>query len=304
MGSSQLRIIISGASGLIGASLREFLRESGHQVDVLVRRTASGRDELRWDPAAEIIDADALEGADAVVHLSGANLAEGRWTAARKKEFFDSRVKTTQFFSRILAGLKKRPAVLIAASAIGYYGNRGDETLTEDSPRGTGFLADLCEHWEAASTAASDAGIRVVRPRIGVVLSSKGGALAKMLTPFKLGMGGVVGSGHQYMSWIELADLMRVFELCLNEKRINGSINATSPNPVTNHDFVKTLGHVLGRPTLLPVPNFTIDLMFGEMGRTLLLEGARVMPAKLIERKFDFKYPTLEAALRAALEHD
>jgi uncharacterized protein (TIGR01777 family) len=297
-----VRIIISGASGLIGTRLRQFLRDRGHKVDILVRHTPRSSDEIGWNPADHKIDADALEGADAVFHLSGASLADGRWTAARKNEFVDSRVKTTDFLSRTLASLKHRPGVLIAASAIGYYGNRGDEKLTENSRKGTGFLPDLCEQWEAASAPASNAGIRVVRPRIGIVLSSKGGALAKMLTPFKLGMGGVVGSGRQYMSWITLADLMRIFELCLSDKQIDGMINATSPNPVTNHDFVKTLGHVLGRPTLVPVPAFTIDMMFGEMGRTLLLEGAKVIPAKLLERKFDFKYPSLEAGLWAALK--
>ena len=300
---TKLRIVISGASGLIGTALRGRLSEAGDQVQVLVRRSA-GPGEIPWDPAAGSIDATALEGLDAVVHLSGASLAEGRWSETKKKEFVDSRVGSTRFLSRTLAALKQRPAVLVAASAIGFYGNRGDETLTESSANGAGFLPDLCEQWEAASAPASDAGIRVVRPRIGLVLSSHGGALAKMLTPFKLGMGGVIGSGRQYMSWIAIADLLRVIETCLHDQTLSGPVNATAPNPVTNHDFVKTLGHVLGRPTLMHVPAFTIDLMLGEMGRTLLLEGAKVIPQKLVERRFQFTCPTLESALRAALEHD
>jgi uncharacterized protein (TIGR01777 family) len=300
--ASKLKIALSGASGLIGTALRRFLSEGGHYVELLVRRSA-GASEIRWDPAAGTIDANALEGVDAVVHLSGASLAEGRWTEAKKKEFFDSRVGSTRLLGRTLAVLKRKPAVLVSASAIGFYGNRGDEALTEASAKGSGFLPDLCEQWEAAAGEARDAGIRVVHPRIGLVLSSHGGALAKMLTPFKLGMGGVIGSGRQYMSWIAIADLLRVIEACLHDPALSGAVNATAPNPVTNHDFVKTLGHVLGRPTLMHVPAFTIDLMLGEMGRTLLLEGAKVIPTKLIERKFVFACPTLESALRAALEH-
>jgi len=302
--SGRLRIAISGASGLIGTALRRFLSGRGHRIEFLVRRASAVAGETRWDPAAGTIDAEALEGVDAVVHLSGASLAEGRWTEAKKKEFFDSRVGSTRLLSRTLAGLEKKPAVLVVASAIGFYGNRGDETLTESSPKGAGFLPDLCEQWEAAGAPASDAGIRLVHPRIGLVLSSHGGALPKMLTPFKLGLGGVVGSGRQYMSWIAIADLLRVIEACLHDDSLNGPVNATAPNPVTNQQFVKMLGHLLGRPTFVPVPVFTIDLMLGEMGRTLLLEGAKVIPAKLKEHQFAFACPTLESALRSALEHD
>ena len=302
--TTKFRITISGASGLIGTALRRFLSQGGHRVDVLVRRSSPAQGDISWDPAAGTIEAARLEGIDAVVHLSGASLAEGRWSEAKKKEFVNSRVGSTRFLSRTLAGLKQKPAVLVAASAIGFYGNRGDETLTEESAKGAGFLPELCEQWEAASAPASDAGIRVVRPRIGLVLSSHGGALAKMLTPFKLGMGGVIGSGRQYMSWIAIADLLRVIDTCLHDQTLSGPVNATAPNPVTNQDFVKTLGRVLGRPTLMHVPAFTIDLMLGEMGRTLLLEGAKVIPQKLVERRFQFTCPTLESALRAALEHD
>jgi uncharacterized protein (TIGR01777 family) len=297
-----LRVLISGASGLIGTALKWFLTTGAHQVDVLVRHPADpDKNEIRWDPLAGTIDAAALEGVDAVVHLSGERLSAGRWTEERKRRFAESRVKSTDLLSRTLAGLKRRPAVMVSASAIGMYGDRGDEPLTESSPKGTGFLPDLCQQWEDAARPASNAGIRVVHPRIGIVMSARGGALATMLPPFKLGGGGVIGSGKQYMSWIALDDLVAIFHEVIFNPLLSGAVNATAPTPVTNHEFVKTLGRVLNRPTFLPLPAAVVNLVFGEMGKHLLLEGARVLPGRLEAIGFSFLYPTLERALRSEL---
>ena len=297
-----MRIVISGASGLIGRALQFALVDGGHQVFVLVRRPIAGAGEIFWNPSAGSIDAAALEGMDAVINLSGKNLAAGRWNDARKKEFATSRIGSTLLLSRTLAELQERPRVLISASAIGFYGDRGEELLTEASPPGTGFLAELCEKWEGAAQPARDAGIRVVHPRIGVVVSRDGGALKKMLLPFKLGVGGVIGSGRQYISWISLEDLIEVFKMALEDSRAEGAINAVAPEPFTNRVFTKTLGRVLRRPTILPMPAMVVKLLFGEMGKTLLLEGAKVVPQKLETLGFQFHHPTLEAALRAELD--
>jgi len=296
------RILISGASGLIGTALRHFLTTGGHQVDTLVRHLPrQSKGEIVWDPLAGKIDSDALEGVDAVIHLSGESLSAGRWTADRKKRFEESRVKSTDLLARTLAGLKKRPEVLVSASAIGMYGDRGDEPLTEASPPGTGFLPDLCQKWENAARPAAEAGIRVVHPRIGIVMSARGGALATMLPPFKLGGGGVIGSGNQYMSWISLDDLIAVIHEAIFNPQLSGPVNATAPNPVTNRQFTKTLGSVLHRPTFLPLPAPVVKLVFAEMGERLLLEGAKVFPARLEEIGFSFLHPTLEEALRSEL---
>ena len=296
------RILISGASGLIGTALKAFLTTGGHQVDVLVRRAASpSNGEIEWDPVAGKINADALEGVDAVVHLWGESLSAGRWTAERKKRFAESRLKSTALLSRTLAGLQRRPEVLVSASAIGMYGDRGDETLTESSPKGAGFLPDLCQQWEDAARPAQEAGIRVVHPRIGIVMSARGGALATMLPPFKMGGGGVIGSGRQYMSWISLYDLVAVFHEAIFNPQLTGPVNATAPNPVTNREFVNSLGTVLHRPTLFPLPAAVVKLAFGEMGERLLLDGAKVLPRRLEEIAFSFIHPTLESALRAEL---
>jgi uncharacterized protein (TIGR01777 family) len=297
-----MRIVISGASGLIGTALRASLGGAGHQVVVLVRRpVAGGADEVAWDPAGGKIDAAGLEGADAIVNLSGRNLAEGRWTEARKKDFGDSRIASTELLGPTLAGLRRPPGVFVSASAIGLYGDRGDEVLSESSSRGSGFLPDLCEKWESAADAARAAGIRVVHPRIGVVLSLRGGALKKMLLPFKLGLGGVIGSGRQYMSWIALSDLIRIIETAITQPTISGPVNAVAPSPVTNRQFTKALGRVLRRPTVLPMPAPLVKLLLGEMGRTFLLEGARVVPKKLTDCGYQFAHPSLEQALRAEL---
>ena len=296
---ARLRIAISGASGLVGGMLRPFLTTGGHEVCPLVRRSPHrSLGEIHWNPDAGTLDSPSLEGIDAAIHLSGSNIASGRWTQARKADFARSRVQSTQLLCRTLSRLKKPPKVLISASATGIYGNRGEERLTEDSPLGEGFLPDLCRQWEAATLAAQEAGIRVVHMRIGIVLSAKGGALSKLLTPYRLGLGGRIGSGQQYMSWISSDDLLGVFLQCLFDERLRGPINAVSPGALTNAQFAAMLAGVLHRPALMPLPAATISLAFGEMGRTILLEGARVVPGKLQSLGFRFAYPTLEEALR------
>ena len=298
-----LRVLISGGSGLVGGALHPYLGDRGHPVQHLVRRTPRPQSgEIAWDPATGSIDAGALEGFDAVIHLSGQNIAAARWSAPVKQGLRESRVQSTALLSRTLAGLTRKPRVMVSASAIGFYGNRGDETLTEDAPPGAGFLPDLCRQWEAAAAPAGDAGIRVVYPRIGVVLAQRGGALKSLLTPFKLGLGGIVGSGRQYWSWISLDDLLAVIHRCLVDDNLAGPVNAVAPEPATNRQFTKTLGRVLHRPTLLPLPAFAVRLALGEMGRTLLLEGARVVPAKLQSAGFTFQYADLESALRHELQ--
>ncbi|HUU95687.1 MAG TPA: TIGR01777 family oxidoreductase [Phycisphaerae bacterium] len=293
-----LRIAVTGSSGLVGTRLAAFLTARGHHVRRVVRRPPDpDADEISWDPTTGRIDAAALQETDCLVHLAGDNVAAGRWTQARKDAIRTSRVAGTRLLSETLAKLANAPRTLIAASAIGYYGDRGDETLTEGSPPGTGFLADVCRQWEAATEPAKQAGIRVVNLRIGLVLSAAGGALAKMLTPFKLGLGGVVGSGRQYLSWIALDDLVAAVHHLIVTEDVSGPVNAVSPNPVTNREFTKTLGRVLRRPTILPLPTSIIRLLFGEMGRALLLAGARVRPTKLQATGFEFSHPRLDGAL-------
>jgi len=296
-----MRIVVTGASGLIGRDLRTLLAAEGHETFTMVRRRTSRADEIQWDPATSSIDAKQLVGVDAVVHLAGASVAGGRWTQARKKEIIDSRVSGTRLLCETIAGMTRRPRVLVAASAIGFYGNRGQETLTEDSPSGAGFLANVTRAWEAATLPARDAGIRVVNLRIGIVLSSKGGALARMVLPFRLGLGGVLGNGRQMMSWISLEDVVRAIDHAIATDTLAGPVNAVAPNAVDNHTFTKTLGRVLGRPTMLPVPATLIKLVFGEMGEELLLSSASVRPTRLQTSSFSFIHPDLESALRAAL---
>jgi uncharacterized protein len=297
--STPLRFVVSGASGLVGSALTERLTRQGHRVDRLVRRpSAAGAAGIAWDPAKGTIDREALEGADVVVHLAGESVATS-WTVARKRVIRESRVAGTGLLASTLADLRCPPRVLVSASAIGYYGDRGEKTVTEDSPPGTGFLADTARAWEAAAEPALEAGIRVVHPRIGMVLSAKGGALAKMLTPFRLGVGGVVGTGRQQMSWIALDDLVGVLQHLAVTDELSGPVNAVAPHPVTNREFTATLGRVLGRPTLVPLPAFMVRLLFGEMGQALLLDGARVLPTRLEASGFRFRYPRLEEALRA-----
>jgi len=298
----RLRIVVTGATGLVGGALVPALRAAGHRVDRVSRRPPPpGTTDIQWDPARGRLDRRAIEGADAVVHLAGESIAAGRWTAAVKERIRRSRVDGTRLLAETLGRLARRPRVLIAASAVGYYGDRGEEPLTEDSRPGTGFLSEVCRAWEAAADPARAAGIRVVHLRLGVVLAGQGGALPRMLLPFRLGAGGVVGSGRQYWSWIELADLVRVVDLALAVESLAGPVNAVAPAPVTNREFTRTLGRVLGRPTLLPLPALAVRLLFGEMGQALLLDSARVLPRRLERAGFRFRHPDLDGALRAAL---
>ena len=296
-----MKVAITGASGLIGGALVPFLTSGGHEVVRLVRRAPRSKDETRWDPDAGEIDAAALEGTDAVVHLAGENIAGGRWTEARKARLRSSRVGPTALLARTLAGLTKKPKVLVSASAIGYYGNRGDEWVTEKDAPADDFLGRLSVEWEAAAEPAREAGIRVVHPRFGVVLSPAGGALGKMLLPFKAGLGGVVGPGTQYMSWIAIDDVLGVVHHLLDRAGLEGPVNATAPEPVTNAVFTKTLGRVLGRPTVAPVPAFALRLALGEMADAALLSSTRVRPERLQASGYRFRFPDLEGALRHVL---
>lgn len=294
-----LKIAVSGASGLVGSALVPFLTAGGHSVLRLTRRPA-GKGEVSWDPEGGRIEAEKLEGLDAVVHLAGESIAAGRWSAARKARIRESRVRGTRLIAETLRGLKRRPAVLVCASAIGFYGDR-PEPVEESSPPGEGFLAGVCREWEAAAAPAAAAGVRTVHLRFGIVLSPAGGALAKMLPPFKLGAGGPVGSGRQAMSWVAIDDVLGAVHFAIQRDVLSGPVNVTAPGAVSNREFGRTLGRVLGRPAFAPLPAFMARLLFGEMGRELLLEGARVRPARLQAAGFEFLYPDLEPALRHVL---
>jgi len=293
-----MRVLVSGASGLIGSELVPYLAARGHAVTRLVRREVDG---VRWDPAARTIDRAALNGVDAVIHLSGESVL-ARWTAVKQAAIRASRVDSTAFLATTLAALERKPALLVTASAIGYYGNRGDEPLTEDSPPGTGFLAELCRAWEAAAEPATRAGIRTVQLRIGLPLTAAGGILGQLLLPFRLGLGGPIGRGAQWWSWIALEDLLALFAFALDTRSLAGPVNGTAPQPVTNRDFAATLGRVLGRPAVLPVPPVALRILFGSaVADGALLSGSRVQPARAVRAGFRFAYPDLEAALRRAL---
>ena len=297
-----MRIAVTGSSGLIGTALVAVLEADGHHVTRLVRGDAHGPDQLRWDPAAGTIDAAGLEGHDAVVHLAGVGIGDHKWTAEHKAAVLDSRVQGTSLLATTLAALDRPPAVLASASAVGYYGDRGGQTLTEADGPGTGFLADVVRQWEDAAAPAAAAGIRVARLRSGVVLSDKGGALDKQLLAFKMGVGGRIGSGDQYLSWISVDDEVAAIRHVLATDTIEGPVNLTAPAPVTNAEFTKALGTVLGRPTVLPVPKFALNTMFGkEMVAEMLLAGQRVLPAVLQASGFDYVDVEIEAALRRIL---
>jgi uncharacterized protein (TIGR01777 family) len=295
-----MRVIISGAGGLIGTALTSELRAGGNDVVALVRRTA-GDDEVQWDPAKGELAAEALAGADAVVHLAGAGIGDHRWTDEYKREIRDSRVKGTTLLAERIAECSQRPPVFLSGSAIGVYGASDDRELDEASPIGTGFLADVCREWEAATSAASDAGTRVAHLRTGIVLTGKGGALKKMLPLFKLGLGGKFGKGSQWQSWISLADEVGAIQYLLTEN-VHGPVNLTGPGPVTSAQFAKELGSVMHRPAKLPVPSFGPKLLLGgELADALLFTGQRVMPRVLQRSGYPFRHNTLESALRAAL---
>ncbi len=298
-----MKILVSGASGLIGSALLPHLSARGHDITRLVRAAAHARPPgVVWDPSAGVLDATSLEGFGAVVHLAGENIASGRWTAERRRRILESRRRGTRLLAETLSRLARPPGVLISASAIGFYGDRGPEIMREDSLPGQGFLPEVCTAWEAAAGPASQAGIRVVTPRIGVVLTAAGGALARMLLPFRLGAGGRIASGKQYMSWISMVDLSRIICHLIEDNSMSGALNAVAPNPVTNAEFTKTLGRVLSRPTVLPLPAFAVRLLLGEMANELLLSSTRVEPAKLLATGFQFEHPELELALRHILQ--
>ncbi len=298
-----MKILISGASGLVGKHLIPTLKAKGHEVYKLVRKTPKSSDEIQWDAEKGFSETEQakLENFDAVVHLAGDNVASENWSDEKKRKIRDSRVVGTRVLVEALKRAKNPPKIFASASAVGFYGDRKDEILTEDSEQGEGFLTDVCTAWEDEIVKA-ERFARVVFLRIGVVLAKDGGALEKMLTPFKFGAGGAVGSGKQWMSWIALDDLVKLIHFALENENLRGAVNAVAPNPVTNREFTETLGKVLHRPTFISVPEFAIKLLFGEMGETLLLQGSRVVPKKLQAAGFEFEFTDLEKAMKHVLE--
>ncbi len=296
-----MHVLISGASGLLGTALTRALREAGDEPLALVRRQPQ-TGEVQWDPK-QPLDSAKLASCDAVVHLAGKNIA-GRWTENFKREVMESRVRGTQTLAAAAAQSYRqtgKPAVFVTASGVGYYGNRGDELLTEDSAGGSGFLAEVCQQWEAATAPAREAGVRVVNLRIGVVLARDGGALKPMLPPFRLGLGGRAGSGRQYWSWIALDDVIEIMLFALRSDRLLGPVNVVGPAPVRNADFVRALGKALHRPTIFPLPEFAVRALLGEMGEELLLTLTRALPQTLTAAGYKFRHSELDDALQAAL---
>jgi uncharacterized protein (TIGR01777 family) len=294
------RILVSGVSGPIGAALLPSLTSSGWSVVRLVRGPATGDGQIGWDPAAPIAAA-AVSGFDAVIHLAGESIF-GRWTTAKKSKIHDSRVAGTLNLAQALARAEQKPRVFVCGSAIGYYGNRGDELLSEESSAGTGFLAQVCREWEEAATPAVQAGIRTVHLRTGIVLSTKGGALKAMLLPFKLGLGGRSGDGRQWMSWIDVQDMVGAIHHILKNDLMQGAVNMVAPKPVRNAEFARTLASVLSRPAIFPMPAFAAKLVFGEMGEELLLGSQKVEPGKLISSGYPFRYRELRGSLEGLLK--
>jgi len=297
-----MKILVSGSTGLIGSALVPFLTQRGHSVLRLVRtRPEPGTPAIQWDATTGALDEAQLEGLDAVVHLAGENVA-GRWTAAKKQRMYDSRVRTTQFLAASLTRLEQPPQVLLTASGTGYYGDCGDKAVDEDSPMGSGFLAGMARDWEAAASPAREAGIRVVHARLGLVLSPQGGALQKMLLPFRLGLGGRLGSGRQYWSWIGINDAVGAIHHALTMPELSGPVNVVAPHSVRNGEFTRMLGRALHRPTPFPVPAFALRLAFGEMADEALLSSTRVQPARLHDSGYAFSRPKLEDALHDLLK--
>ncbi|MBM3694253.1 MAG: TIGR01777 family protein [Actinobacteria bacterium] len=302
-------VVIAGGSGFIGSALRRSFEADGHRVIRMVRPDSKGSgpagssgDTIAWDPAEARIDALGLEGVDAVVSLGGVGIGDKKWSDERKDEILQSRLTTTSLLSGALAALQKPPAVFVTSSAVGYYGNRGDEELTEDSGPGQGFLSDVCVAWEDAARPAAEAGLRVAWIRTGLVLHPSGGVLKQLLLPFKLGAGGRLGKGTQYMPWITLDDEVGAIRRIIDDASMGGPVNLTAPNPVTNAEFTATMGKVLGRPTAIPTPLLPLKLRYGgELVQSLLLEGQRVLPAKLEEAGYAFGHTELEIALRTML---
>jgi uncharacterized protein len=302
-----MKVIVTGSTGLVGRALVRSLLADGHEVTRLVRGGAQefrapGTRAVLWEPEKGVVNASELEGHDAAVHLAGDPIAEGRWDEEKKRRIRESRVKGTHLLAETLAGLNEKPRVLVSASATGFYGDRGEELLREESASGEDFLSEVCREWEKATLAASQAGIRVVHLRIGFVLSGEGGGLSKMLTPFKLGLGGRVGSGRQYISWITLDDLVSVIRRAIEDEHLRGPVNAVAPTPATNAEFTKAIGHALGRPTIFAMPAFAARLAFGEMADAILLASTRAVPARLQEAGYQFQHPELEGALKHVLE--
>lgn len=296
-----MHIVVTGSRGLVGSALVPFLTTGGHRVSRLVRSSPAGDGEILWDPAGGVRDLSRLEGVDGVVHLAGENIGARRWTPPQKAEIRRSRVEGTHRLCGSLAGLRRPPKVLVSASAIGFYGDRGNAILNEESLAGNDFLAQVCREWEAATEPAGRAGIRVVHLRLGVVLSPAGGALKKMLLPFRLGAGGRLGTGEQFMSWIALDDAIGAIHQALVTESLQGPVNAVAPAPVTNAEFTRTLARVLRRPAVFPMPGFAARLAFGEMADALLLASQRVAPSRLEASGYRFRYPELEGALRHLL---
>lgn len=299
-----MKILITGASGLIGKALQKSFKEKGYEMLLATRSEPKDDKHIQWDVDTGFREEDLsrLEGLDAVIHLAGENIAGLRWTEEKKKAIRDSRVFGTRSMIETFDKLKDKPKTFISGSAIGFYGDRGDDEMTESSSAGKTFLSEVCKEWEAESRRAEDLGIRTVLLRTGIVLSKDGGALATMLTPFKLGVGGVIGDGKQWMSWISLDDVVGIINYVLEHENVRGAVNNTAPNPVTNEEFTKTLGSVLYRPTFLPLPEFAVHMVFGEMGDALLLDSTRVIPKRMKDAGYEFNYPELKAALEHALE--
>lgn len=296
-----LRFAVSGASGLVGRELVPFLTGGGHRVQRLVRRPPQGPDEVRWDPAQGELDREALEGVDVLIHLAGENVGEGRWTAARKRAILDSREQGTRLLAQTAAALTRRPRALISASAVGFYGDTGEGVVDESAPSGEGFLAEVCRVWEASTAAAAEAGVRVVQARIGVVLDPRGGALQRLLPPFRAGVGGPVGSGAQGFPWVGLDDLVYALHWLAAREEVRGPVNIVAPQTLSQRQFAQGLGAVLGRPARIPLPGAALELAFGEMAREVLLAGQRVEPAVLRQGGFVFTQPALAGHLGAVL---
>jgi len=299
-----LRIAITGATGMIGVKLTAFLMAQGHQIAVISRRSSYRHPQtslIVWDPELNYLETEQLEGFDVIIHLAGASVGE-YWSSSHKKDILESRVRSTKLLCETLLQVKVKPKLLIAASAIGFYGNHSpQEVLDENSPLGAGFLADVCGQWEEETKVLSSTGIRLVRMRLGVVLSKGGGALNKMWKPFQLGLGGILGNGQQVMSWVALDEIPYVVDHLIKTDTIMGAVNVVSPQAVSNAEFTKVLGEVMHRPTILPVPSFAIRLLFGEMGQSLLLEGARVIPRRLMESGYQFRLADLKDALKKVI---
>ena len=298
-----MKILMSGAHGLVGKALSASLIRDGHEIVRLVRRERLvGQPEIEWHPNQGRIDAEHLEGFDAVVHLAGESIASGRWSEDKKKKIRESRVAGTTLLSETVARLRQPPKTFVCASAIGFYGDRADELLNESSAPGTGFLSEVCIEWEEATEATVAAGIRTIKTRFGIILTADGVALEKMLTPFKLGVGGRVGDGKQWMSWIAIEDVVGGLRYVIDNNSIKGPVNFVAPTPVTNSEFTEVMGEVLSRPTLFPMPAFAARLAFGEMADALLLSSARVEPKQLVDRGYSFRHSTLKAALMHILQ--